>query len=222
LIRLEDVAIGAVVGLAIGVAAWPRGPAAQLRGALAHAIDAGAAYSRAVASNLVQPADGLERARRRAASSARRAEDVFTAYLEEVGDRPTAIDRWSGLLARTHRLWYEASVVGDAGRSGPHGCPHLAASLLDAADRLVSGFRGAAEALRRRARPGPAPALPAAGELGRQALDCAATAAGSADHARLEGIVHLLGQRAWIVELARELDGMRAAVGTLTAAPARG
>ena len=219
LIRLEDVAIGAAVGLLIGVAAWPRGPAAQLRDTLAQAIDAGAAYSRTVAAGLLGSAVDPEPARREATRAARRAEDVFTAYLDEVADRPAAIERWAALLEQTQRLWFEAGVVAGAGHAGPHGCPRFASELALTADALAAEFHATGEALRRRAAPGAALAV---GELGRDALDCAAAAAGSGDPARLDGVVQLLGLRAWIAALGRELDAIRAAVGALTAAPAPG
>jgi uncharacterized membrane protein YccC len=217
LIRLEDVAVGAAVGVAIGVAAWPRGPGGQLRRALAHAIDAGAGYARAVASALLDPgAAETAPARRDAVWAARRAEDVFVAYLDEVVDRPAAIERWSALLERAQRLWYEASIVEENPRPETHECPRLAAALQHAVDQVAVELHAAGDALRRRTSPGSAPALlPAGGDLGRHALACAA------ERGRLPGIVDLLGVRAWIAELGRDLDHLRSVVGALAEPAAR-
>jgi uncharacterized membrane protein YccC len=222
LIRLEDVAIGAAVGLAIGLAVWPRGPAAQLRRALAQAIDAGATYARAVASGLLDPRPArLAPTRRHAVAAARRAEDVFTAYLDEAAPPPAALERWSVLLERTHRLWYEASVASERAHHAPHECAPLAAALRRAVDDIAAGFSAAGDALRRRESPAGA-RDPAGVHLGPEALACVGSAAGSEDSARLDGVVHLLGLRAWIVELGRELDGMRGAVAALTGPSATG
>jgi hypothetical protein len=112
--------------------------------------------------------------------------------------------------------------VAAAGRPGRHGCPRFATGLSEAADHIADEFHAAGEALRRRSPPGSASALPATGDVGRDAIDCAAAAAGSGDRARLDGIVQLIGLRAWIADLGRELDGVRAAVGALTPARAAG
>jgi uncharacterized membrane protein YccC len=230
LIRVEDIAIGAAVGIAIGAAAWPRGATAQLRRALGEAIDAGADYAAGVARRLLHAPRGgdSEAPRRDAVRAARRAEDVFTAYLAEAVDRRAALTRWADLLERTHRLWYGAGVMAGARPLTEHGCDDLVASLEDGLDRLVAGYRGAAEALGNRAELPPPPRRQAADELGAPALGCIALAADGHDRERLETVARLLGFRAWTVELADELDGLRgeveAAAGDLRheRAPARG
>jgi len=217
LIRLEDVAIGAAVGLAIGVAAWPRGPAAQMRDAFADAIDAGAAYTRDVALGLLDSGAGAVTApaRLEAVAAARRAEDVFTFYLSEVADPGAAVTRWTDLLERTHGVWYEAGVIAEVRHHGSSACPALASTLGDAVERVVDGFHTAAEALRSQEPAGPAPAPRSPGKLGRHSLTCAASVAGIDDRARLLATVHIFGVRAWVIELLHQLDGLRARVHAL-------
>ena len=217
LIRLEDVAVGAAVGLAIGVAAWPRGPAAQMRDAFADAIDAGAAYTRDVALGLLDSGAPAETApaRLEAVAAARRAEDVFTVYLSEVSDHGGALARWTELLERTHGVWYEAGVIAEVRHHGGSACPALASALGDAVERVLDGFRATGDALRRHEAPRPAPAPPSPGRLGRHALACAASVAGSEDRARLLATVHIFGVRAWVIELLHQVEGLRARVRAL-------
>jgi len=58
LIRLEDVLIGAGIGLAIGLAIWPHGATPELRAALARLLSAGADFVESTVGVLVDPARG--------------------------------------------------------------------------------------------------------------------------------------------------------------------
>ena len=216
LIRLEDVLIGAAVGLAIGVAAWPRGPGAQLRESVARAIDAGADFTSAAAARLLgadAPGDLLE-LRREAVRAARRAEAVLVSYVGEVADPATALERWAGLLERTHRLWYEAGVSVEIGGRAERVCPVFAEALERTAQRVGEGLHAVARAIESRSPPPPPPELPSTEELGRGALECAASARGAGE-ARLDATVRLLGARAWIAELGRVIDELGAAAAAL-------
>ena len=93
LYRIEDIALGCGVSLAVGLLFWPRGAAAALRQALAEAYSDSAGYlEAAVAFGLgrcqhgtpaPQPtAQGL-----RAASASRRLDDTFRTYLAERGTK---------------------------------------------------------------------------------------------------------------------------------------
>jgi uncharacterized membrane protein YccC len=214
LIRIEDIAIGTAVGLAIGAAAWPRGATAQLRRALAEAIDAGVDDAAGAARRLLHASGGGGAAalHLHAVRAARRAEDVFTAYLAEAVDRRAALDRWADLVERTNRLWYGAGVMAGARPLAEHGCDEFVASLEDHLDRVAAGYRDAGEALRNRGELPPPPRRQAADELGAPALGCIALAADGHDRVRLEAVARLFGFRAWIAELADKLDGLRGEV----------
>jgi uncharacterized membrane protein YccC len=214
LIRLEDVALGTLVGLAIGAAAWPRGPAGQLRRALGEAIRDGSRYAADVSRALLGGQDAQARLigrRDDAAGSARRAEDVFMAYLAEAVDPQADLERWSGLLERMYRLWYGAGLTYELERPQHYPCPWLSQALTRAVDELEQGYEASAEALIRQSGPPPPAALLPLGELGGQALGCAQSLAGSSDTGALVAGVRLFGVRAWIVELGRQLTELRSA-----------
>jgi hypothetical protein len=103
-------------------------------------------------------------------------------------------------------------VIAEARHHGSSACPALACTLGDAVERVVDGFHATGDALRRREPPGPAPALPSPGWLGRHSLACAASVAGSDDRARLLATVHIFGVRAWVIELVHQVNGLRARV----------
>jgi uncharacterized membrane protein YccC len=214
LIRLEDVTLGALVGLAIGAAAWPRGPAAQLRRALAEAIREGAQYAAAVSHALLdrgEVATQLAERREEAVAAARRAEDVFMAYLAEAVNPRSALERWSRVLERVHRIWYASGLMAEMERPRQYPCPALALALNRALDELEQGYETTAEALARDTPAAPAPP-PQLGPLGSHALDCARSLAGDSESGERLAGVRLFGVRAWIVELGRQLSELRAAV----------
>jgi uncharacterized membrane protein YccC len=215
LIRLEDVALGVLVGLAIGAAAWPSGPGGQLRRALGEAIRDGSRYAADVSRALLggQGAQARLIGRRDdAAGSARRAEDVFMAYLAEAVDPQADLERWSGLLERMYRLWYGAGLMYELERPQHYPCPDLSQALTRAVDELEQGYEASAEALIRQSGPPPPPTtLPPLGDLGGQSLVCARSLAGSSDPGALVAGVRLFGVRAWIVELGRQLTELRSA-----------
>ena len=92
LVRIEDVAIGGAVSLAVGLLFWPRGARAELRRALGRAyIDSSSYLAEAVAYGVAccDAADLAATAPRalaaEAAASARRLDDTFRGYLAERG-----------------------------------------------------------------------------------------------------------------------------------------
>jgi uncharacterized membrane protein YccC len=216
LIRLEDVTLGVLVGLAIGVAAWPRGPGAQLRRVLAEAIREGAHYAAEVSRALLDSAEAtadLAERRDQAVTAARRAEDVFTAYLAEAVNPRAALERWSGLLERTHRLWYAAGLMAEIDPPRRYPCPALSRALKHAVDELERDFEATADVVRARAgTPTPPEAAPPLGVLGSHALDCARSLGGHSEAGERLAGVRLFGVRAWIVELGHQLTELRAAV----------
>ena len=214
LIRLEDVALGALVGLAIGAAAWPRGAGGLLRRALGEAMQAGAHYAADVSRALLgtqTAAERLDERRNAAVGAARRAEDVFAAYLAEAMDPGAALKRWSALLERTHRLWYEADLMAQVEPPRHQPCPALSTSLNRAVGELEAGYRATADSVISDADAPDAPALLPLADLGTRSRACARSLAGSNDHGSLLAGVRLFGVRAWIVELGTQLTEMRAA-----------
>ena len=117
LLRVEDIAIGCAVSLAVGLLFWPRGAGAALRRALADAyIDSADYLASAVrygtlrceqkATSLDEPvADG-----NRAAAAARRLDDTFRGYLIERGAKPLALAEITSLLTGVGGL----RLAGDA------------------------------------------------------------------------------------------------------------
>jgi uncharacterized membrane protein YccC len=214
LIRLEDVALGALVGLAIGAAAWPRGAGGLLRRALGEAMQAGAHYAADVSRALLgtqTAAERLDERRSAAVGAARRAEDVFAAYLAEAMDPGAALKRWSALLERTHRLWYEADLMAQVEPARHQPCPALSTSLNRAVGELEAGYRATADSVISDADAPDVPALLPLSDLGTRSRACARSLAGSNDQGSLLAGVRLFGVRAWIVELGRQLTEMRAA-----------
>ncbi|WP_338184020.1 FUSC family protein [Jatrophihabitans sp.] len=94
LVRVEDVGIGCVISLVVGVMFWPRGAAAALGDALAEAYQDSAAYLRsavAVAAarcdSRAPGADDPVAEATRAAAAARRVDDAFRGFLAEKGTK---------------------------------------------------------------------------------------------------------------------------------------
>ncbi|MER7680695.1 FUSC family protein [Streptomyces sp. NPDC096934] len=95
LVRLEDVGIGCVVGILVGLVFWPRGAAAEVDRALADAYAKSATYlgealEYAGSRFVRQPvrAGGPLVAHRRAAAASRRLDDAFRNLLSERGPQP--------------------------------------------------------------------------------------------------------------------------------------
>jgi Fusaric acid resistance protein-like len=166
LLRIEDVAIGCAVSLAVGAAFWPRGAAAIVGDDLADAFRQGGRY-------LTQAVDWALGLRRRPPESAvasltaaARLDEALRAYLAEQGSkRLTGDDLWS-LVMGTTRLRLTAYAVASLPASGngsheqvrPDADPDLAAFRRQTAD--LAGFyeRLAAQV----GRPGHAPPVPVA------------------------------------------------------------
>jgi uncharacterized membrane protein YccC len=140
LLRVEDVAIGGAVSLAVGLLLWPRGAAAALRTALAEgyldsahylgaavdfamsAIDVGTASRSAAGVATRVPAPSI--AADRAAAAARRLDDAFRSYLAERGPKPVSLAEITRLATGVAIVRLTADAVvemwsrdgGDAGK----------------------------------------------------------------------------------------------------------
>jgi uncharacterized membrane protein YccC len=105
LVRIEDVAIGGAVGLAVGLLLWPRGAATALGNALAEAYVLSARYlagavsfglGRCDAGTPIHPAPTNEAIE--AAAAARRLDDTFRTYLAERSAKPVPLAEVTSLV----------------------------------------------------------------------------------------------------------------------------
>jgi uncharacterized membrane protein YccC len=106
LVRVEDVAIGFAVSIAVGVLFWPRGAAALLRRNLATAYAVGADYLAATVRRLTgdgKPGEA-EQAAQAAGAAARRLDDGFRQYLGERSAKQMNMDSIATLVAGARRL----------------------------------------------------------------------------------------------------------------------
>jgi len=210
LLRLEDVAAGAAIGVAIGLLVWPRGASGQLKGALAELLDCGRAYAsrtaRALLPGVAEPRDAAE-LRRRVLDAAVRTEDVFAQYLAE-RKGPVPPEVWTGIVIAGHRLWYSADVIGrmQTPEDTPCPCSGFVGALEYCTARMSDGYGHVARALRSGA---PVHQLDSHAtmthHLGPQATGCARAMEGSSQAAELSSGVHLFELRSWLLELTDDL-----------------
>jgi uncharacterized membrane protein YccC len=120
LVRIEDVALGSAVSLAVGLLFWPRGAASVLGTALAEAYRDTASYlveavrygvSRC--DRVVPAVQAPTAAAMRAAASARRLDDAFRGYLAERGGKPIALGDATSLVTGIVPLRLAADAVLD-------------------------------------------------------------------------------------------------------------
>jgi uncharacterized membrane protein YccC len=120
LLRVEDIAIGCGVSLAVGLLFWPRGAGAALRRALADAytdsvdylasaVDFGMRRCDVSASAADAPTEDAERA----ASAARRLDDTFRGYLAERGAKPVPLAEMTSLVTGVGGIRLAADAVLD-------------------------------------------------------------------------------------------------------------
>jgi hypothetical protein len=160
LVRIEDVAIGSAVSLAVGLLFWPRGARAEFRRALGRAyIDSSSYLAEAVAYGVAccDAADLAATAPRalavQAAASARRLDDTFRGYLVERGAKKLPLSGLTTLVTGVAGVRLAADAVldlwdedGDApGRDGDRAAARR--ELLQAADHLSSWYARFASSL---------------------------------------------------------------------------
>jgi uncharacterized membrane protein YccC len=105
LVRIEDVAVGSAVSLAVGLLLWPRGAGAALGKALSDAYADSADYLAATVQFGMGRCDPSARPVRaptdeatRAAAAARRLDDTFRNYLAERGAKPAPLAEVTSLV----------------------------------------------------------------------------------------------------------------------------
>ena len=118
LLRVEDIALGCAVSLAVGLLFWPRGAGAALRraladaylysaGYLASAVEYGTLRCDAKATSLDAPVEDADRA----AAAARRLDDAYRGYLIERGAKPLALAEITSLVTGVGGLRLAADAV---------------------------------------------------------------------------------------------------------------
>ena len=128
LVRIEDVAIGGAVSLAVGVLFWPRGAGAALGTALADAYADSAEYLAGAArfgigrcDSVALPAPEPTDAAVRAAAAARRLDDTFRSYLAERGAKPLPLAEVTSLVTGVVGLRLAGDAVLDLWRQDGSG-----------------------------------------------------------------------------------------------------
>ncbi len=119
LVRLEDVVAGALIGLAVGVLAWPRGPEASLRWITSRLVVTSSRYLvtavddpwalepsiRGVMSN-----GARDRTHQSALDSSVLADDALAEVLEQEPD-PRGTRRWVEVISFGNRMRYAGEVI---------------------------------------------------------------------------------------------------------------
>jgi uncharacterized membrane protein YccC len=223
LLRLEDVATGAAIGILIGLAVWPRGAGGQLGRACADLLDAAGRYARSTVLGLLGM-DGpgtVPATRELALDAAVRAEDVFAQYTSE---RPGAasVRAWARLLAGGHRLWVGADAMRAEPVAAPpnQACGSLARALEEVSSSVESGLHGVAEALRGRPAPPPGGRISAATpQLGDRGLECLRSMAGETEQGALHRALLLFRTRSWLSNLSDDVVSLAGSVPEATGRP---
>jgi Fusaric acid resistance protein-like len=145
LVRVEDVALGGVVSLAVGILFWPRGATAALGRALAQAYRDTANYLAAAVAYGVECCDPLgprSSAPRReaveAAAASRRLDAAFRGYLAERGSKPARLADVAELVTGVTGVRLAGDAVLDLWDGGG-----AATGDRSAARRELSGAAGA-------------------------------------------------------------------------------
>src|SRR5580692_8396775 len=123
LVRIEDIALGVGVSLAVGVLFWPRGAGPALRQALAQAYAGAAGYLAGTVRSATSPGDpgtsafpALAGAAARSAAASRRLDDAFRTYLAERGAKRFPLADAAGLVTGVVGLRLQADAVLDLWR----------------------------------------------------------------------------------------------------------
>jgi hypothetical protein len=164
LVRVEDVALGCVVSLAVGLLFWPRGAGAALGQALARAYSDSAEYLTAAVAYGVGRCDPAgpqspppRRQAAEAAAANRRLDDTFRGYLGERGAKPAPLAEITTLLTGVTGVRLAGDAVLDLWNRGSPGDGDRGAArreLMSAANGVSTWYQHFAAGLIRR---GPVP-----------------------------------------------------------------
>ncbi|MGH9079755.1 MAG: FUSC family protein, partial [Acidimicrobiales bacterium] len=205
LIRLEDVLVGAAIGLSIGVVIWPRGASSELSRVVGRLFSTGGGYAQATVVRVLglSPGSpgpgsagpgtaGVKWWRDQVFVAAVDAEDVFSQYLSEPHQSDAPVLAWASLMATAHQLWFGSSVVGLVPEA-----TGAAIRMPEVCDRLLSSSAALAQDYRR-----------LAGSLGGQdrwEMTEPLTVGGSIDRSLPDATITLLQLEAWLAELSVEI-----------------
>ncbi|MDJ0382012.1 FUSC family protein [Streptomyces sp. G-G2] len=141
-VRLLDVLIGSLIGIACGLLAWPRGAHDELGRAVAALLRAAADEVRAATSAVGTAVPGD--ADRRVRHALTMAESAYAQYQAE-RERPAAPahDWQAALMTGHHVLWGSRRVLG--ARAGPWPGAAEEALVWEYGDRVADGLRLAAD-----------------------------------------------------------------------------
>jgi hypothetical protein len=157
LVRIEDIALGSAVSLAVGLLFWPRGAGAALGKALAEAYTESADYLAAAVRFGLGRCDSLARSvpaptdeAIRAAAAARRLDDTFRSYLAERGAKPVPLAEVTSLVTGVVGLRLAGDAVLDLWQhDDATGGDRTAArrELLASTEQMTAWYRTFAAAL---------------------------------------------------------------------------
>jgi hypothetical protein len=164
LLRVEDIAIGCGVSLAVGLLFWPRGAAAALRRALADAYVDSADYLASAVDFGMRRCDfstasaaGPTEDAVRDAAAARRLDDTFRSYLAERGAKPVPLAQMTSLVGGVGGIRLAADAVLDLwqGEDGSAGGDRAAArgELLRSSEAVKRWYEQLATSLLDGSRP---------------------------------------------------------------------
>jgi uncharacterized membrane protein YccC len=206
LVRIEDIAVGTGVSVAVGVLLWPRGARRDLARSTAGFYRAVRAYV-AQAFGLVLGMDstaGIARIRADAVRARDRAGEAFDAFLNERGAKPLGPDVAARLVAAGSQallagdlLVVVATDLGYRATSCPDGAATVDAqvrSLLAGVDHLADALTGV-----RQARAGPE--HPSAEALRSAAVGCMRRS--GSDERAIRGAIAVVIAGEWVQNLAR-------------------
>jgi hypothetical protein len=157
LVRIEDVALGSAVSLAVGVLFWPRGAGGALGRALAEAYADSASYLASAVRFGIGRCDALAAAvppptddAIRAAAAARRLDDTFRTYLAERGTKPLPLSEVTGLVTGVVGLRLAGDAVLELWSHDDEAAGDRTAArqaLLASSERMTGWYRDFAAAL---------------------------------------------------------------------------
>jgi uncharacterized membrane protein YccC len=150
LVRIEDVAVGSAISLAVGLLFWPRGMEKLVRRSLGTAYTQSARYVAAATRRLAgaDAGDGLADARQEARDAADRLDDAFRQYLAEPSRQSSQRDDLARLVSGATRVRltaYSLSTLSPA--QGPSQFSRCDRELIAETDRLRAWYDGLAESV---------------------------------------------------------------------------
>jgi uncharacterized membrane protein YccC len=149
LVRIEDVALGGAVSLAVGLLLWPRGAGAALGRALAAAYADSARYLAGAirfgvgrCDRSAEPTPEPLEAAARAAAASRRLDDTFRNYVAERGRKPAPLAEVTSLMTGVVGLRLSGDAVLELWRreAAPAGDRRAAREQLLAGTERITGW----------------------------------------------------------------------------------